>query len=211
MIMATDKKARIRRSKEEIDQLLMNAVCKVINEMGFSNLGINTVSEVATVEKAYIYRNFDSFENLLERYFAQHNFWERFILQKVKQDQNNVNLQDMVHTYLSEMYKTMDQNSELESLIRWETAEPTPYIVDQAKKREFETKDMREKIMSAFKNDEMDAEAMVSILLGGVFFLVLHKNISQFFGVELNKREGKKRIFKALEQLTEMIFNAEKK
>ncbi len=209
--MATEKKVRIRRSKEEIDQLLMNAVCKVINEMGFSNLGINTVSEVATVEKAYIYRNFDSFENLLERYFAQHNFWERFILQKVRQEQDNVDLKEAVTNYLSELYRTMDQNDELESLIRWEIAEPTPYIVEQAKKRESETKDMRQKIATYSETHDVDAEAMVSILLGGLFFLVLHKNIPQFFGIEVTKREGKKRILKALEQLTKMIFDSDKK
>ena len=208
--MATEKKVRIRRSKEEIDQLLMNAVCKVINEMGFSNLGINTVSEVATVEKAYIYRNFDSFENLLERYFAQHSFWERFILQKVKQEQEHANLQDIVTTYLSEMYKTMDQNEELESLIRWEVAEPTPYVMEQAKKRESETKEVRQKIASFSEANNIDAEAMVSIVLGGLFFLVLHKNNPPFFGIEVSKREGKKRIVKALEQLTEMIFSSDK-
>jgi len=209
--MATEKKMRIRRSKEEIDQLLMNAVCKVINEKGFSNLGINTVSEVATVEKAYIYRNFDSFENLLERYFAQHSFWERFILQKVKQEQDRANLQEIVTTYLSEMYKTMDQNEEMESLIRWEVAEPTPYIVDQAKKRESETKELRQKLASYDEANDIDAEAMVSIVLGGLFFLVLHKNIPSFFGIEVTKRDGKKRIHKALERLTEMIFNSGKK
>ena len=208
--MATEKKMRIRRSKEEIDQLLMNAVCKVINEMGFSNLGINTVSEVATVEKAYIYRNFDSFENLLERYFAQHSFWERFILQKVKQEQGHANLQEIVITYLSEMYRAMDQNDELESLIRWEVAEPTPYILDQAKKRESETKELRQKIAAFSEAKDMDVEAMISILLGGVFFLILHKNNPPFLGIEVTKREGKKRILKALEQLTEMIFSSDK-
>ena len=80
--MAIEKKTRIRRTRDVIDNQLMNAVCTVINELGFSQLGINSVSEVAKVEKAYIYRNFESFDNLLERYFIRNDFWERFIVQK---------------------------------------------------------------------------------------------------------------------------------
>ena len=203
--MATEKKTRIRRTKDVIDNQLMSAVCRVINEMGFSHLGINSVSEVAKVEKAYIYRNFDSFENLLERYFVRNDFWERFIIQKAYNEHSS-DLKDMFIFYLEELYKTMDQSREFESLARWEIAEPTPYIIRHAKRREIETRDLLDMNTEYFKDSGLDIEALYALITAGIYYLVIHKDISPFFNVDFSTREGKKRLLTTIEQLADMIF-----
>jgi hypothetical protein len=203
--MTTEKKTRIRRTRDVIDTQLMNAVCKVINEMGFSHLGINSVSEVAKVEKAYIYRNFDSFENLLERYFIRNDFWERFITQKAYNEHGS-DVKEMFIFYLSELYKTMDQSSEFESLARWEIAEPTPYIVRYAKRREIENQDLMKLNTEYFKNTDLDIEAIYALFISGIYYLVIHKNVSSLCNIDFSTREGKKRLTNTIEQLADMIF-----
>jgi AcrR family transcriptional regulator len=204
--MATEKKTRIRRTKEVIDNQLMSAVCRVINEMGFSQLGINSVSEVAKVEKAYIYRNFDSFDNLLERYFVRNDFWERFIVQKAYNEHTS-DMKDMFIFYLTELYKTMDQSREFESLARWEIAEPTSYILRHAKRRELENRELMNLNTEYFKDSGLDIEVFYALFTGGVYYLVMHKDIAPFCNIDFSTREGKKRLTKAIEQLADMLFD----
>ena len=203
--MAIEKKTRSRRTRDVIDNQLMNAVCTVINELGFSQLGINSVSEVAKVEKAYIYRNFESFDNLLERYFIRNDFWERFIVQKAYNEHGS-DLKEMFLYYLTELYKTMDQNREFESIARWEIAEPTSYVLRHARRRELENQKFMEKNVEHFKGTDTDIEAIFAILISGIYYLNMHKNVSTFCNIDFTTREGKKRLLKAIEQLGDMLF-----
>jgi AcrR family transcriptional regulator len=203
--MANEKKTRIRRTRDVIDSQLMSAVCKVINELGFSQLGINSVSEVAKVEKAYIYRNFESFDNLVERYFIRNDFWERFIIQKAYSE-HGADLKDMFIYYLTELYKTMDQNREFESIARWEIAEPTSYVLRHARKRELDGQKLIEKNVEHFKGTGLDIEVIYALLISGIYYLNIHKNVSTTCGVDFTTREGKKRLMKTIEQLADMLF-----
>ncbi|MDR3061486.1 MAG: TetR/AcrR family transcriptional regulator [Dysgonamonadaceae bacterium] len=203
--MTSEKKTRIRRTRDVIDNQLMNAVCRVINELGFSQLGINSVSEVAKVEKAYIYRNFESFDNLLERYFIRNDFWERFIVQKAYNEHGS-DLKDMFIYYLTELYKTMDQNREFESIARWEIAEPTPYILRHARRRELDNQKFMEKNVEHFKGTDIDIEAIYALLISGIYYLNIHKNVSTFCNIDFTTREGKKRLTKTIEQLADILF-----
>ncbi len=203
--MASEKKTRIRRTRDVIDNQLMSAVCRVINELGFSQLGINSVSEVAKVEKAYIYRNFESFDNLLERYFIRNDFWERFIVQKAY-NEHGADLKDMFIYYLTELYKTMDQNREFESIARWEIAEPTPYILRHARRRELDNQKFMEKNVEHFQGTDIDIEAIYALLVSGIYYLNMHKNVSTFCNIDFTTREGKKRLTKTIEQLAGMLF-----
>ncbi|MDR1370317.1 MAG: TetR/AcrR family transcriptional regulator [Dysgonamonadaceae bacterium] len=203
--MANEKKTRIRRTRDVIDNQLMSAVCRVINELGFSQLGINSVSEVAKVEKAYIYRNFESFDNLLERYFIRNDFWERFIVQKAYNEHGS-DLKEMFIYYLTELYKTMDQNREFESIARWEIAEPTPYILRHARRRELDNQKFMEKNVEHFKGSDIDIEAIYALLISGIYYLNMHKNVSTFSNIDFTTREGKRRLIKTIEQLAGVLF-----
>ena len=203
--MVNEKKTRIRRTKDVIDNQLMDAVCRVINEIGFSQLRINSVSEVAKVEKAYIYRNFDSFENLLERYFMRNDFWERFIIQKTCSEHSE-NMKDMFVFYLTELYKTINQKGEFESVIRWEIAEPTPFILKYAKRRDFENKEFLQKNVDYFKDSEIDIEALYALLISGIYYLTLHRNIASFCNIDFSTREGKKRLSNVIIKIADLLF-----
>ncbi len=206
--MASEKKTRIRRTKDVIDNQLMSAVCRVINELGFSKLGINSVSEVARVEKAYIYRNFESFDNLLERYFIRNDFWERYIVQKACNEHGS-KAKELFIYYLTELYKTMDQNNEFESIVRWEIAEPTPYIVKHAKRRELDNQELLKMNVEHFKKSgsNIDIEAMYALVIGGLYYLNMHKNVSNFCNIDFTTREGKKRLLTVIEQLADLLFD----
>ena len=46
-------------------------------------------------------------------------------------------------------------------------------------------------------------------MIGGIYYLVLHKDLSDFGGIDLNKEAGRERIRNAVRQLSGLLFSAE--
>lgn len=205
---------RQRRSKRLINNEIMKAVSYIIGEQGFSRLGINTVAEQAQVEKPYIYRNFGSFDKVLEEYILKNDFWVRFIIQRAFQEKTEDGYFDIHLTYtnlLVDLYKTMDENRDFRNIILWELYENTPFIRKTAQRREIESADQLILLQNHFKSVGIDIEAISSVLLAGIYYLVLHKNVSTFCGVDYKTIEGKKRMTNALKNLSDMIFDQAEK
>lgn len=201
---------RIRRSKKLINNEIMKAVSQVISEQGFGKLGINSVAIQAKVEKPFIYRNFGTFDKVLEEYILKNDYWMKFIIQRAyegKTDSNgNLDLHGIFTNLLTELYKTMDESRDFRNIILWELYEDTPFIRKTAQRRETETREEVGWLHEHFKDANVDIELITSIFIAGIYYLVLHKNISTFCGIDFKTKEGKKRMHEALKFLSNIVF-----
>ncbi|WP_243349105.1 TetR/AcrR family transcriptional regulator [Parabacteroides sp. FAFU027] len=204
---SSDKK-RLRRSKKLINNEIMKAVSYIIGEQGFSRLGINTVSEQAQVEKPYIYRNFGTFEKVLEEYILKNDFWLRFIIQRSfqKNEEGYFDIHTTFTNLMVDLYKTMDDNRDFRNMILWELYENTPFIRSNAERREIESGEQMILLHDHFKDVNIDIEAITALFISGIYYLVLHKNVSTFCGIDYKTLEGKKRMITALKNLSDMLF-----
>lgn len=209
------RKKRIRRSKKLINNEIMKAVSQVIGEQGFGKLGINSVAIQAKVEKPFIYRNFGTFDKVLEEYILKNDYWMKFIIQRAFEGKSdsagNQDLHGIFTNLLTELYKTMDESRDFRNIILWELYEDTPFIRKTAQRREAETRDEVGLLHTHFQNANIDIEAITSILISGIYYLVLHKNISTFCGIDFKTKEGKKRMIEALKFLSNVIFDQAEK
>ncbi len=205
------QKKRIRRSKKLINNEIMKAVSQVISEQGFGKLGINSVAIQAKVEKPFIYRNFGTFDKVLEEYILKNDYWMKFIMQRAfegKTDSTgNQDIHGIFTNLLTELYKTMDESRDFRNIILWELYEDTPFIRKTAQRREIETRDEVALLNTHFQNANVDIETITSILISGIYYLVLHKNISTFCGIDFKTKEGKKRMVEALKYMSNVIFD----
>ena len=58
-----------------------------------------------------------------------------------------------------------------------------------------------------FFNIYLDISAISALIIGGIYYLNLHRDRSKFAEIDLNTEVGRKRIEKALEDLGNMIFH----
>ena len=195
---------RIRRSKDEIERDLSQAITKIIVSQGFSKLTINNVSEVASVTKRVIYENYQSFDNLLKIYFVKNDFWTSFILTKIAD--KYVNYKDFFIGVLEEFFKAIDENHMFQCIIRWEVADPNDFVRSRAKNREISCADELSKNKKFFQQIGIDIEALYALLISGIYYLVLRKDVSTFCNIDIVTQEGKERIFKIIEKLSDLLF-----
>lgn len=205
------KKKRIRRSKNFINNEIMKAVSAVIGDQGFANLGINSVAIEAKVEKPFIYRNFGTFDKVLEQYILKNDYWMKFVIEramdgKVGEDGNVEDVHGLYADLLAGLYKSIDESRDFRNLILWEIYEDSSFIRKVANRREKETKNEITLLENHFAKSNVDISAITALLFSGLFYTVLHKDISTFCGIDFKTKEGKKRMNESLKLISNMLF-----
>lgn len=200
------KTRRKRRNKKEIEAALLDAITNIIDSQGFQKLTINNVSEKADVIKRVIYENYESFDNLLRLYWVKNDFWTEIILDKVSKQYDNY--KDFFSGVLKEFYLAIDKNSNFQSIIRWEISQPDDFIKNRAKFRELSCAAELKKNKDFFSQIGIDIEAMYALLISGIYYLVLRKNVSTICNIDITCKEGKDRILGIIEKIAELLFTS---
>ncbi len=89
-------------------------------------------------------------------------------------------------------------------LLRWEVSEGTHITERTARLREMDVTDLIAKYSSE-KKQSIDLVAISALIVGGIYFMVLHKDRSTFAGIDLNSTEGRRRIEHAFRHIARMI------
>ena len=63
------------KNRQATEQLLLEAVNRLVEQDGFEGLGINAVATQAGVSKMLIYRYFGSLNGLIAAYIRRYDFW----------------------------------------------------------------------------------------------------------------------------------------
>ena len=70
-----EKKARNRRTNEQIDKEVISELEKLVAEYGFGNVNLSALMKAANIEANVFYRRYGSMENLYDRLAKQYDFW----------------------------------------------------------------------------------------------------------------------------------------
>jgi AcrR family transcriptional regulator len=197
------KDRKTRRNKQKVRYDLLDAVGKTLKERGFNQLGINTVAEMAGTDKNAIYRHFGSFEQLLDQYLEKQDFWLKSL--STYKDTKVENHKQFIKDLLLGQYETINRNKELQQLLIWELGELSQRTKSLSQRREQLSEAILKQYESHFQG-EMDFNVMMSIIIAGIYYLILHKEHSTFCLVDF--KNEKDRIHKGIDQLIEIIFQA---
>ncbi|MDY6131037.1 MAG: TetR/AcrR family transcriptional regulator, partial [Prevotella sp.] len=84
-------------------------------------------------------------------------------------------------------------------------AEGNETTVRTAMLREMHTLPLVNAYEGKFK--DIDISAISALIIGGIYYLNLHRDRSKFADIDLNTEQGRNRIEKALEEFGHMIFH----
>lgn len=200
------------KNKELTKKKLILSVGTIIRKNGYSGLGVNAIAKEAGVDKKLIYRYFGDVNKLIETYVIEKDYWlsldhraEEALEAITKKD----DLALMVSSLLENQLEFFYTAEEMQKLILWQISERVDLLNSICKVREDFGEKVFEKADKYFKSSNVNFRAVSALLVGGIYFMVLHakKNDSKACGIDINSTEGRKEIIKAIRQIVTWSFN----
>ncbi|MBN2772124.1 MAG: TetR/AcrR family transcriptional regulator [Spirochaetes bacterium] len=180
-----------RRTTEEVKSDIMQAVGRVLESQGVGKLGVETVAAEAGMDKAMLYRHYKDFNDILKCYVESEDFWINFLGNEYGTFDEN-NLVSFVSEMIEKQFKELLANKKLQELIVWELVDKSQLMKNVAQKREDLAIDILNGIKALFPYNNISSNNVFAIITAGIYYLVLHKNISTFCGLDLNDKEHQK-------------------
>ena len=107
---------------KETEKRLLEAVSKIIEEEGFTQIGINRIAKKAQCDKVLIYRYFGGLDGLLAAWAKQYDFYSFAYSEFAGQiaQVTTANLKDIIKTILLKQLEYLKDSHLMQELYVWE-------------------------------------------------------------------------------------------
>jgi hypothetical protein len=95
----------------------------------------------------------------------------------------------------------------MQRLLIWEVQEKNNVTEKTARMREMNVYTFASFYDNYFKDADVDFNVYTSIIIAGIYYLILHKDVSTFCSVDFSKEEGRERLLKTIKKLCIMLFS----
>lgn len=194
--------------KDRSKQKLIQAVGTVIKTKGYTGLTATNISKAAGLDRKLVTLYFGSVDNLVEIYVRSKDYWVAASgeLGDLAEKDTKQILESLLLNQLDYFYG----NEEMQKIVLWQISQRSQIM--------FQVCEEREELGSRFfaltdeelKNKDIDLRAVVSLLVAGIYHLVLHAKTtdSLFCEIDINKPEGMKRIKEAISLILGYAYNS---
>lgn len=200
-----EKKARNRRTNEQIDKEVISELEKLVAEYGFGNVNLSALMKAANIEANVFYRRYGSMDNLYDRLAKQYDFWINDAI-----DVSSLNIlgpkKFFAETFKT-LYRNLSDNTVMQKLLLYEMS-----VINETTKRTAETRDIMNLNLIAFYDNlfklaKINIKAIMANLIGGIYYLILHRRCAKTCTIDFSTQEGEKVFFEWIDFLTDAIFD----
>lgn len=203
--MSTAKATRHRRTKTNIKEDIRKAAVELVMQRGFATSQVTEIIRKAKIEPPVFYHRYKDLGEFYSELVKECDYWFSDIADKAMKSSGNPKIQFVA--LMNGLTESLREKSVMLELLRWEVAERNDTTRRTAKLREMFTMPLTEKYNALFENTGVDFIALVSLLIGGLYYLNLHKECSTFCAIDMTKEEGIERINKAINTFAEIMFS----
>ena len=196
---------RKRRSNQEIENAIMEVATQAIMEKGFNGITATGIMQKAAIEPAQFYKRYNDLNGFIDEYVKRFDYWFSDVIKSYN------NISDRKEQYkhiICGLLDALRENKVMQQLLTWELNGCNETSRRTARLRELHTLPLCDKYSQIFQDSDIDIVALSVLVIGGIYYLTLHKDLSPFGGIDLNKEEGRERLRKAIGQLSELLFSS---
>lgn len=197
-----NKPKRYRRTNVDIQADIIKAAESLVKKKGFASMLVTELIKKARIEPLVFYNRYDNLSEFYDEFVKRYDYWFKGVLTGVQFPT------DSELGYIGifkDVHKSLQDKSVMLELLRWEIAEGNETTVRTAMLREMHTLPLANSYEEKFK--DIDISAISALIIGGIYYLNLHRDRSKFADIDLNTEQGRKRIENALEELGHMLFH----
>ncbi len=195
---------RKRRTKKDIEESINEAAIQLIEEKGFQGITVTAIMQKAKIEPIVFYNRYSDLNSFMDKFVKKYDYWFSDIAKNIK------NIEDIKKQYisiLSNLFDSLQENDMMQQLLRWELSDDNDITRRTAGLREFYTLPLVEKYKKIFENSSVEIDTVSSLIIGGIYYLILHCKMAKFAGIDISSEEGKQKIHKAINFLGDLFFS----
>ena len=205
--MIEEKKRRPRRTKANLIDCINNAAEEQILKDGFSNVLVTDIIKRAKIEPIVFYNRFENLESFMSEFVKKYDYWFSDILNDFELQSTS---EETLTKILQRLFQELNNDSVMLELLRWEVSNGNNITTRTAMLREVHILPLVKIYEELFKDKGIDIAALTALIIGGLYYLSLHKDRSLFSGIDINTQEGMCRIQKAIQYFVKKIYEENK-
>lgn len=194
---------------------LIEAVGTVLKQDGYTGLGVNMVAWQAGIDKKQIYRYFSNFNNLVETFITERDFWMVMSAEIKEALKSRSGEQEfvLIGTTLEQEMEFFYREVEMQKIIHWQISEPNALLRSISNARESMGEDMLRTTDPHLQGSDVNFRSVCALLVGGIYYTVLHarSNGSTVCGINLNDPMDREVVIKTIKQIICWSYQAARK
>ena len=147
-------KTRIRRTNEQVDKAISDALTTLAGQMPLSRITVNQLIAEAGIEAAVFFKRYSSIDDLIYEYVRDHDFWLGETVSYRKMDKEGAE-RYYIRT-LEGLCRHLDSNGPLRDSLLWELASDSEAVKKIADIRELENESLLAYYRKYFKGTGLD-------------------------------------------------------
>lgn len=200
-----------KRNPDDKKAKLIGAVGSTLAECGYHGLTLNKIAVAAGVSKPMAYEYFANFNGLLKAYISGKDSWVAYFQSLELPAQPTV--EEMKHCFikmLQDQFRYFHQDREMQKLVHWQVSEYNPLMRATCENREREGKRLLDLVDGHFRNSGVSLKAVLALLVGGIYFNVLHDSagVGTMAGIAISDQKDFDVMLKTIVQVVGWAFDA---
>jgi AcrR family transcriptional regulator len=206
--MEENKPKRYRRTKADLEADIIKSAEALIKKKGFSAMFVTDLIKKAKIEPPVFYNRYNNLDEFFDDFVKKYDYWFKDVIAGTQFPSND---EDGYISIFKEVQRALVDRSVMLELLRWEIAEGNETTKRTAMLREMHTLPLVKSFEERFKDSDIDIAAISSLIIGGIYYLNLHRERSYFSEIDIKSEEGQKRIEHTIDMLGHIIFQYKEK
>ncbi|RHM25263.1 TetR/AcrR family transcriptional regulator [Phocaeicola vulgatus] len=185
------KERRKRRSAKDIEESILDAANQLIENDGFSKLTVTGIIHLAEIEPVQFYHRYEDLNKFIDEYVKKYDYWFNDIIKSQKQSSND---KELYTNILTGLFHSLSENKAMQELLKWELANNNETSQRTARLRELHTLPLCQKYSKLFSDTDIDIVTISALIIGGIYYLILHDELSTFSGINLKMESDRQRV-----------------
>lgn len=178
---------RVRRTKEDIEKALFQAAISVIEKVGFQGLTVTSILKEAKADPPVFYNRYKDMNDFIEKFVRNYDYWlNDSIAINIENDAAVDNIRDIMIHLIDELR----DNSCMQKLLAWELSDNNFITRRTAQNRDNNSESLIGFFESRFKKADVNFNVATAILIGGIYYLIIHREVGTFNKIDFSTKEG---------------------
>ncbi|MFV0419355.1 MAG: TetR/AcrR family transcriptional regulator [Dysgonomonas sp.] len=202
-----DEKRRQRRTFLEIENDIMEATRQLIEENGISNLSLRGVARKAGIEFSVFYNRYKDLTDLLQKFTEKYDYWYDEIITSFG-NIDSANYPEYSKEVFVSLIGALKKNESMQQIVLWELMEDN-YITRRTNQmREQYTEHITEAFQLYFEKNNLttDPRVISGIFISAIYFLVIHKGLATFCGVDYGTPQGLDMLADGIRDILDKVY-----